>query len=188
MMVGTHAAKILGISSKAYRHRYPAALMTAPECVDWFREEAIRNGAGPGMYGGPLRCPRGHWLAHKDGRMPSGRCCRCEDERKRQWRAAKREAGGRKLCECGCGTEIYALTTNMEPKRFVRGHDKRVVRRERLCECGCGTVIHEPGRFVRGHHTRGPEMKRDSQGRFAKKILEDADGPATARDPAIPLP
>jgi hypothetical protein len=44
------------------------------------------------------------------------------------YRTRLREAAGTKLCECGCGEEIYKLTTDFKPARFKSGHNLRPTR------------------------------------------------------------
>ena len=116
----------------------------------------------------------------------------------KRWKQAKREQGGTKLCECGCGTTIYALNASLKPAQVANGHKKRkhtperarelrLMRRERWlqakiaeagtkrCDCGCGqeipavTTALEPRKYAAGHARPTPWKKpgdtlRHSQG------------------------
>jgi hypothetical protein len=69
--------------------------------------------------------PRRFVFGHRQGRRPLARGETAND-RRRERRRRRQEAAGTKLCECGCGTEIFALTANHEPARFVKGHHRRI--------------------------------------------------------------
>ena len=43
-------------------------------------------------------------------------------EQRRAYVQKRRDASPRRLCECGCGTEIPSLTAALQPQRYVIGH------------------------------------------------------------------
>jgi hypothetical protein len=188
--VGVHAAMIHGVSGYAYRRRFPGALVTHPDYVPAFTQEADEKGWKPGgkkPYRFCRKCGRalrGQNLLVQ-GKAGARRCRHCTREHKAQYqrttREARRKAAGSKLCECGCGTTIPALKADLTPQRFAPGHWMRTrweghvtkkQRREaagtRLCECGCGTRIPsltfhlQPARFADGHQVRARWAARDN--------------------------
>jgi hypothetical protein len=111
--VGTHARRIHGISRDEYKRRFPGALLTHPDLVQWFATEARANGSPPGSKR-QRYCKRGHALrganvvVHSSGQRQC-RTCRRQTGRpyQREW---KRRQHGWSVpnAECpGCG-ELFA--------------------------------------------------------------------------------
>ncbi len=122
--VGGHTRQMHGVSSAEYRRRFPDAEMTHPDLKPAWVLEMKAAGRGPGQgRKRSRRCQRGHAMRGDNVVESHGRrwCKRC------RWEAIqrRREASGTKLCECGCGTEIYALTAMLKPARFVDGSHPR---------------------------------------------------------------
>jgi hypothetical protein len=73
-----------------------------------------------------------------------------------------------KLCECGCGQEVYP------GRRYIRGHHLRgknfFKKTSVLCGCGCGEKANEGRKFIQNHTWRGRPVREDTKEKMSKLL------------------